>query len=262
MGLPFGRSWKTMGNIYDELEYPKRAEFLDAFRDYRVELAHWQSLSDQFSRVFRRVYATTAPAVLLVYAPQGAGKSLFCARLEDDYARSKNSPLTPDTQHNLWHLLVAADRPTEEEIAQVTRESSVTRVEPSTEGWFARLDTAATADKNNRVRVYLLDDAHQVDAMRGWLQVSHVDFATMQRQGEAELRRTVAQKINASCRSAFKRSIFVMFSNDREWVDQTHAELERWFRGLAAIVELPMPEAPVLERIVRTNTNLLNRMSY
>lgn len=251
-----------MGNLHDELEYPKRAEFLDAFREYRVELGHWRSLSDQFSRVFRQIYATKAASVLLVYAPQGAGKSLFCGRLEEDYTRSAGGQTTPDTQRNLWHLLVAADSPDEAGIAQVTKESAVSRVDPSSEDWFTRVETAAAADRNNRVRIFLLDDAHQVDAMRGWLGISHVDFATMQRLGESDVRRAVAQKINASCRGAFKRSIFVMFSNDREWVDQIHAELERWFRGLSAIVELPMPEAPVLERIIRTNTNLLNRMSY
>lgn len=186
-----------MGNLYDELEYPKRAEFLDAFREYRVELGHWRSLSDQFSRVFRQIYATKAASVLLVYAPQGAGKSLFCGRLEEDYTRSAGGQTTPDTQHNLWHLLVAADSPDEAGIAQVTKESAVSRVDPSSEDWFTRVETAAAADRNNRVRIFLLDDAHQVDAMRGWLGISHVDFATMQRLGESDVRRAVAQKINA-----------------------------------------------------------------
>ena len=100
-----------MGSLYDELEYPKRAEFLDAFKAYRVELAHWRGLSQQFSRAFRNVYTTRSAAVLLVHAPQGAGKSLFCGRLEDDYRRAVEGDTKPDMSSNLWHLLVASDDP-------------------------------------------------------------------------------------------------------------------------------------------------------
>lgn len=251
-----------MGSLYDELEYPKRAEFLDAFAEYRVELEHWRGLSERFSRVFRQVYSSRAASVLLVHAPQGAGKSLFCARLEQDYKATVAGATAPDMDGNLWHLLVAQDRPDADGIDEATRDATVTRIDPATPDWFSRTEAAAVADTRTRVRIFLLDDAHQVDAMYGWLGMSHQDFAAMQRTDEAYARRAVAQKINAGCRGAFKRSIFVMFSNDREWVDQIHAELERWFSGLAAVVELPMPEAPVLERIIRTNTNRLNRVSY
>lgn len=252
----------AMGNLFDELDYPKRAEYIDAFAEYRVELAHWRELSARFSRVFREVHSTRAASVLRVHAPQGAGKSVFCARLEQDYKATVAGATAPDMEGNLWHLLVAQDRPDTEGIEEATRDATVTRIEPATPGWFARIEAAATHDTKARVRIFLLDDAHQVDAMYGWLGMSHQEFAAMQRTDEAYARRAVAQKINTGCRGAFKRSIFVMFSNDREWVDQIHAELERWFKGLSVVVELPMPEAPVLERIIRTNTNRLNRVSY
>lgn len=250
-----------MSSLYDELEFPKRAEFLDAYKGYRVELEHWRSLSVRFQRQFRQVYSTRGAAVLLVHAPQGAGKSLFCARLEEDYRKTRGGETAPDTQENLWHLLVATDDPDEEAIVTATREASVTKIDPATPGWFESVETAARADDTHRVRIYLLDDAHQDDVMRGWLNVSPTEFSAMQRNGDAALRRSVAQRINSGCRGAFKRSIFVMFSNDRAWIDQIHGELENWFRGLAVVVELPMPDPPALERIIRINTNRLNRVS-
>jgi hypothetical protein len=62
--------------------------------------------------------------------------------------------------------------------------------------------------------------------------------------------------------SDFRRSIFLLLSNDakrmralEEHIDQSHA-------GLAKVLELPLPAPAMKEQIVRKNTNRLNRMSY
>jgi hypothetical protein len=64
-----------MADLYDELEFPPRAEYLDQYKNYQVDIAHWKPLAKQFQKTFRQVYARRSAAVLLVYGPQGSGKS-------------------------------------------------------------------------------------------------------------------------------------------------------------------------------------------
>lgn len=251
-----------MGDLYDELEFPPRAEYLDQYKEYQVDVTHWRQLAEQFQKAFRQVYARRSAAVLLVYGPQGAGKSMFCTRLAQDYERTRAGAYTPDLRNNLWHILVATDKPDEEAIREVTRDTALKLVdERKAADWLGDLKEFAREDRS-RVRVFLCDDAHKDSMMRPLTDLSAKDFYEARQSGRDALLEHISERLNDACRHEFQRSIFVMLSNNREWVEALRGKLESWFKELATQLLLPVPEPTTLERIVRINTNRLNKVSY
>jgi hypothetical protein len=252
-----------MADLYDELEFPPKAEYLDQYKNYQVDIAHWKQLAEKFQRVFRKVYARRDAAVLLVYGPQGSGKSMFRARLDRDYRRTSDEGATrPDLRDNLWHALVATDRPEEDTIRETTRETELQSVDDRKgDAWLESLKSFAVGNKS-RVRLWLCDDAHKDSMVRPWTGLSVKDFYEARQHGPDALLGLLAERLNDACRHEFQRSIFVMLSNDKAWVEGLRNHLGRWYKELVTELTLPIPEPPTLERIIRTNTNRLNRVSY
>ncbi|WP_437952462.1 hypothetical protein WME98_18240 [Sorangium sp. So ce296] len=251
-----------MADLYDELEFPPRAEYLDQYKNYQVDIAHWQRLAGQFQKAFRQVYARRSAAVLLVHGPQGSGKSMFSARLAQDHERTRGGAFAPDLRNNLWHVLVATDQPDERAIEDVTRDTVLRLVdEHKSQNWLEELRGFATSDRS-RVRLIVCDDMHKDSMMRPWTEMSPRDFYEARQAGPDAILAYLAERLNDACRHEFQRSIFVMLSNDQAWIEKLHGHLERWYQGLSTVLTLPVPEAPTLERIVRMNTNRLNKVSY
>ena len=252
-----------MADLYDELEFPQRAEYLDQYKNYQVDIAHWKQLAEQFQKAFRRVHARRSAAVLLVHGPQGSGKSMFCNRLEQDYERTRAGDVAPDLRNNLWHVLVTTDKHNDEPtIRGATVETTLTLVDDRKADWLSELKTVAKGDKSSRVRIFLCDDAHKDSKMRPWTDLPAKDFYEAKQAGPDALLAHVAERINEGCRGEFQRSIFVMLSNDKKWVESMRSKLDVWYKELATELTLPVPDPPTLERIVRINTNRLNRVSY
>src|SRR5690348_13317382 len=99
-----------MNTLYEQLLlFPDRAESLEQYGSYEVDIGHWTQLSAVFQATFRAVFERQSSAVLLVHGSQGTGKTLFARRLDDDFRRSRDAvaqgPVHGDSQ-NLWHTLV------------------------------------------------------------------------------------------------------------------------------------------------------------
>ncbi|MBZ0121754.1 MAG: hypothetical protein K8H88_32455 [Sandaracinaceae bacterium] len=238
--------------------FPERAEYLEQerFHSYRIRLDHWRALADVFRRGFEAVYERQSAQVLLVHGEQGTGKTLFTRKLEDDFEK----PTTPDLE-NLWHVLAGGQPPSAEVIAKAKDTTALRRVEPVT-GWLAAQRQLAREDKH-AMRVFLIDDVHKDVFLREWAELSQGDYLRLKADGKDQaVIESVAQKLVEDCRGDFKRSLFVLLSNDAGLLERLHAGLERSHRGLAQQVSLPMPEPALKEEIVRTNTNRLNQRSY
>src|SRR5262249_36502269 len=120
--------------------------------------------------------------------PKGAGKSLFCRRLKEDYETTRAGGGKPDPRDNLWHAFMAASRPTELAIDELTRQTSLELVndrDPGANGaeWFHQLKTLAAGDRTHRVRIYLWDDAHYETIMRPWAGFSTKEFFEARQAG-------------------------------------------------------------------------------
>lgn len=254
-----------MSTFYDELEFPQRAEYLNEYNNYKVEISHWKNLCIQVGKQFRTVFQTRSAAVILLHGPMGSGKSLFCKRLFEDFQRTKGDSskeiapqYKPDLSSNLWHAMIASAEPSEEQIREVTRSSRVLQVSAGELGKLR--DTGVESEI--RVRVVLLDDAHKDSIVRPWTDLEAAEFYEAKQRGPDALLGRVAQDIDTACRSKMRRSVIIMCSNDRKWLEDLKGHLDRCFDGLAELIEMPVPQPEAVERIVRTNTNRLNKVSY
>ena len=250
-----------MKSLYNQLLlFPERAENLGQFASYDVDLAHWKSLSAVFQLTFRTVHDRGSSAILLVHGAQGTGKTLFSRRLEQDFKKASEGVLAPDKK-NLWHSLVGDDPPTRATIEAATQGSVLRRVEPSS-GWLQGLREFANHD-THRVRIFVIDDAHKDVFLREWAGLTLADYLGFkERKAENVALGSVAERLVEDCRGDFKRSIFLLLSNDAARMQSLKDQIDRSHTGLAKVLELPLPPPEMKEQIVRKNTNRLNRMSY
>lgn len=252
-----------MSRLYEVLLFPVRAENLEQFSayDYDVDLAHWKGLSSIFQQTFQNVYERGASAILLVHGAQGTGKTLFSQRLQQDFEKASKGDHTPNRQ-NLWHTLVGDDPLKRETIERATTASDLRRVEPRL-GWLEAERTFAKNDKKNRVRIFVIDDVHKDVFLREWAGLTQTEYLGMKtRKEEAGALGSVAERLVEDCRGDFKRSIFLLLSNDAAKMESLKQHIDQSHKGLATVRELPMPAPQTKEQIIRKNINRLNRVSY
>lgn len=243
------------------LLFPERAEFLaeNRFEAYKVSLAHWRELAETFREAFQVIRSRSSARVLLVHGGQGHGKSLFVRTLVSDHAASKDA--READEKNLWHVLAGGAPLSTDAIRNAFQTTLLRRVEPQT-GWLDEERAYAKKDAHD-VRIYLFDDAQKDAFVREWAGLTQGEYTRLRADGkQAAAIASVAERIVEDCRGDFRRCIFVLFSNDRIYLDALREQLEASHQGLAHRVELPLPAAATKEEIVRTNTNLLNPRSY
>jgi hypothetical protein len=250
-----------MPSLYRRLQFPVRAENLGQFSSYQVDLRHWQPLATPFREAFEACFVRGASTALLIHGAQGSGKTLFLDRLESDFRRAVQGELNP-TPSNLWHTLVGGDPGMQiDVIREATYTAEIRRVHPDV-GWLVQERAFATTDTRFKVRLLLVDDAHSDVIL---CELGRVDlgwFRTHRNQAATAIVPSVAEWLVRECRGDFQRTLMVLVSNRSEYWTTLAAEIERSHRGLAVLQDLPLPDAAVKERIVRTNTNRLNNVSY
>jgi hypothetical protein len=246
--------------MYEQLLlFPERAEFLEEgrFDSYRVSLEHWKALAHTFRAAFEVVYERASARVLLVHGGQGHGKSLFVRTLERDF---KTPRTTPDP-NNLWHALAGGSPPSMETIRKAADTTALRRVTPRA-GWLEN-ERKFARENLQTMRVFLFDDAQKDPFVREWAELTQGEYAQLKAGGHRlTALESAAERIVEDCRGDFRRSLFVLLSNDPGFLDDLKQQLDRSHRDLAVRVELPLPVPTVKEEIVRTNTNLLNPRSY
>jgi hypothetical protein len=247
--------------LYEQLLlFPERAEFIGQYGDYRVRLDHWRDLSSTFLSAFKAVHDRQSAAVLLVHGAQGTGKTLFSLQLEKGFERARAGQ-TETQGDNLWHALVADEPGAQDIIRTATDHTALRRVLPES-GWLEKERRFARDDKHP-VRIFVIDDVHKDAFLREWAGLTQGEYLRLKADGkEAVALSSVAQQLVQDCRSDFQRSVFLLLSNNSEMMARLKDHLDESHRGLATLLELPIPQPALKEEIVRTNTNSLNRVSY
>jgi adenylate kinase family enzyme len=249
-----------MNPLYAHLKYPERAEVLgeEEYRFYRVSLAHWRPLVMPFRTAFQAVYTRGMAKVLLLHGLQGAGKTLYCSKLQQDFEQTQKDSSHLDTDNNLWHQLAAGLNPSREELKEVT---SLTRIRKpiATEGWLDELRKQVKSDAHLQCTVVILDDAHSEEFLCEW--------AKLEYKGRTEdeiigLIHAAGTHLVAECRSDFRRCLFLFLSNRKDELNRLHNVIEKNHQRLSVSLDLPIPTAEDKESIVRKNTNALNQVSY
>ena len=247
---------------YQLLLFPERAEYLDQarFERYQIHLEHWSELSTEFRRAFEAVYVRGSARILLVHGEQGTGKTLFAGRVEHDFQHVKTKKVE-DEQQNLWIVLAGGDGRDRAVSEKAARTTELRRIGAQS-GWLKGARDFAKANESE-MRVFLIDDVHKDVFIREWAELAPGEYTRFKHEGAvATVLESVAQRLVEDCRGDFQRSLFVLLSNDRHVLEVLHEQLDRSHQGLAHILSLPLPEPALKEKIVRTNTNRLNRWSY
>jgi hypothetical protein len=249
-------------DLYRRLRFPTRAENLKQFSTYQVTLDHWKALSEPIRDRFEGIYERGDSSVILLHGQQGSGKTLFCDRLADDFHVASQGAYKPDS-NNLWHNLVGGEPPSRDTILGATNHTVLRRIQPDP-GWLVKEKDFATTDKRFKVRLFIIDDV-QLDFFL--CEFAQFDLATFRAHPdrhalELAITRSLGQNLVRLCRNEFQRSLFILVSNRADLFQGIHEEIERSHAGLAILQELPLPSPEVKERIVRTNTNRLNNVSY
>jgi hypothetical protein len=247
--------------LYEQLLlFPERAEFIGQFRDYRIRLEHWRELSSSFLEAFKAVHERHGAAVLLVHGAQGTGKTLFSLQLEKGFERAHEGQTEP-VRDNLWHTLVADEPGSRDVIKTATDHTALRRVLPRS-GWLEEERQFARGNKQP-TRIFVIDDVHKDAFIREWAGLTQGEYLRLKADGkEAVALSSVAQQLVEDCRGDFQRSLFLLLSNNAELMGRLKDQLDESHRGLATLLELPIPQPGLKEEIVRTNTNSLNRVSY
>lgn len=249
-----------MSNLYDVLQYPERAEYLEQYATYDVDLDHWRVLSTAFQKAFQTVFVRRSSAILLVHGAQGSGKTLFSKRLQEDFDKARKGPWTPN-QENLWHTLVRDDHGHPETIRHATESSLLRRIEAKS-GWHKELSTFAEQD-TKQARIFVIDDMHRHVFMCEWAGLTQSEYLSLKNQNREDVvLDSVAEQLVADCRGNFQRSVFLLLSNKADTMTALRERIDSHHRDLAAILELPLPAPEMKERIVRKNINRLNPTSY
>jgi len=248
--------------LYQLLLFPERAEYLEQsqFVRYWIHLEHWRELSAEFRRAFEAVYVRRSARILLVHGEQGTGKTLFTQRMERDFQRVKERKVDDEDQ-NLWIVLAGGDDGDKTVSEQAAKGTVLKRIR-ATSGWLDEARSFAMANAS-LMRVFVIDDINKDVFLREWAGLQPGEYTRLKAEGHLDtVVETVAQRLVEDCRGDFQRSLFVLLSNDQHLLERLHEQLERSHAGLARGLALPLPKPDLKEKIVRINTNRLNRWSY
>ncbi|WP_224372932.1 hypothetical protein [Hyalangium versicolor] len=236
--------------LYEQLLlFPERAEFIGQFEDYRVRLDHWRELSSSFLEAFKSVHDRHGAAVLLVHGAQGTGKTLFSLQLEKGFERARAGRIEPE-RDNLWHTLVADEPGSKDIIKAATDHTALRRVLPQSD-WL-KDERRFAKDNRQPVRIFVMDDVHKDVFIREWAGLSQGEYLRLKADGkEAVALSSAAQQLVEDCRGDFQRSLFLLLSNNAEMMGRLKDHLDESHRGLATLLELPLPQPALKEEIVR-----------
>lgn len=248
---------------YQRIQYPDAAENLNAFENYKVFLQHWDALSSVLRENFEVVKTRRETRVVALYGGQGVGKTMFANKMTQDLEGSirelSRNGISPD-QNNIWHRIAggAGIRLNADLIAVATDASVVQKAENGAE-WVKSAADFVRHNKN-RVAIVIADNAERAYFCQGLLDISLLDFMKM--KDSQVFIDVVAQRFVEACREKMQSTLFLMLTNDREFLENLKSAVDRQHVGLMTLMSFPEPSPSDRETIVRVNTNRLNQFSY
>lgn len=256
---------------YQGILFPDRAEHLGekAFEGYRVFLDFWDPLAAQLRASYEGLAMRRDSRALLIYGPQGSGKTLFAKKLSDDFLLTQtdvvaNKPVIP-TASNLWHRITGGTivgnvegKLDSELIKDATIQTALLAVE-SDKKW---VDTAVDWMRNQRNRrcMIVMDNAERNYFIQGLVALD--DAAYLQLADNPKTASLAAERFVALCRNELRGCLFVMFTNNDLFALSLDEHVNGQHKGLITLTNLPLPGSQEKETVVRVNTNRLNRISY
>lgn len=259
---------------YPGLLFPDRAEsFRDAeYRAYRVFLDFWTPLSAQLRHFYEGLVIRRDTRALLVFGPQGGGKTMFARKLAfDSHATPSIGSFRPDRE-NLWHRIAGSDRLDAQLIQQWRAQTTIINVTNDTglpdtcivanENWISELKGIVRPEQGRRWLV-IADNAEQGYFLQGLLGLNDTAFiAARSGQSAQFMAELAAQRFVLLARNELRGCLFLILTNNDSFAQAFEAGVNSQHQGMLTRADLPLPGAQEKETVVRVNINRLNPISY
>lgn len=213
---------------YQGIKYPDRAERISDFEAYRVFLDHWDKLSLALGEKFEGVALRGESRVLAVHGEQGRGKTLFAQQLYKDFERTKKGDNSEFNPNNLWHRVAGGLERSVDLVINATDAAECIHIEDKSD-WANELSQRL---RGNRDRNYIViaDNSERAYFRQGLVAVNDVEFLRL--QSNPDFATMIAQRLVHKCRTTMARCLFLLLSNDQEYLCQLEKAVERQHQGL------------------------------
>lgn len=261
---------------YQGILFPDRAESLQEqeYSGYRVFLDFWTPLSNKLREFYEGLALRRDTRAMLVYGPQGGGKTMFARKLASDFERTPRGHLSTPDPDNLWHRIAGGTSGTHErldaDLIQRWRNSTALinisnegrlpgQTIPADRQWLSKLlQSVGTPD--GTVRIVILDNAEQGHFIQSLLEVSDAEF--IQHSMNPQTNTIAAQRFVSFARIQLRGCLFILLTNNSLFAQQIEDGINSQHAGMVVRANLPLPGPTEKETVVRVNTNRLNRISY
>ncbi|WP_037291099.1 hypothetical protein [Saccharibacillus sacchari] len=245
---------------YNRISFPNRAEdmrYNEKYQhSYRIYLDHWDSFLAFLSDSLQKVVSRDSSHALAIYGPQGAGKTLFSDKLENDFLKVRKAIQRNELEYrndNIWQKIVMRNPKDLGILERITRTCEFINITDK-QNWLEELNSYSS----DAVKIVIADNAERAYFGAALAGVSQTDFLA-NRAGMGE---HVAQQFVRLARTDLRKTLFIILGNVPEYLKSFYDECERQHSKMASYYELDLPTPSEKESIIRRNINRLNSSSY
>lgn len=248
---------------YARILFPDRAEDMRGnpqLKGYRIFLSHWPQLISFLKTSYERVVTRHASYALILYGPQGIGKTLLADKLQFDFQKTKEGVCggsIPFDQNNLWHIISGSLKNTVDVINATNRSEILDCTDK--DDWVNEVEKWANNNKD-RTKIVILDNAERAYFGAALAKLSPGEY--LSQKDNPHMFEHIAQQFIRLARTQLRGTLFLILGNNHEMLSKFHETCESQHRGMVVFNELPLPSGVEKESIVRINVNRLNRVSY
>ncbi len=248
---------------YARILFPDRAEDMrqnPKLKGYRIFLSHWPQLISFLKTSYERVVTRHASYALILYGPQGIGKTLLADKLQFDFQTTKEGICKGNIsfdQNNLWHKISGNFKYTDD-VINATNNSAILDC-TDLDDWVDVVEEWAKNNKD-RTKIVILDNAERAYFGATLAKLNPAEY--LSQIDNPHMFVHIAQQFIRLARTQLGGTLFLILGNNQEMLSKFHETCESQHKGMVVFNELPLPSGEEKESIVRINVNRLNRVSY
>ncbi|MBJ9983023.1 AAA family ATPase [Bacillus sp. S70] len=247
--------------MYQQLIYPERAEDLkynEFIKDnYKIFLDHWQDNIHFLKSSYEKVFSNKGISFgLVIYGPQGVGKTILASKLMSDYETTKVQIAAKNLiydENNLWHLITCGNTQSKELIKNATEKTKMMNMSNDMK-W---VENIAPGDHTN---VVIIDNAETANFGASLTGLNGIEY--MAQRNSEHVAQFAAQQFVSLAREKVRGTLFIILGNDDKYLRNFAETCEKQHAGMVRFHSLEIPVSEKKEKIVRTNINRLNSASY
>jgi hypothetical protein len=246
---------------YQGIIFPSRAGDLrkQLYESYHVFLEYWDSLCEKMRFKYEELTLSKRTTAVMIFAPQGSGKTLFADKLKQGLERAKQQKGEERDKANLWHRITGGSNLSRELIRQATQVTQIFHIEDNP-NWVKELSVWFQHRSENEHCIVVADNAERAYFMQGLLELRDFEFMTLGRTPEAY--RLATERFVSLARTTAHAAFFVFLTNNEEFALNFVVDSNSQHNNLISLEVLPEPSERDKETAIRVNINLLNEVTY